>query len=84
MVDFECLVADIGGFQAMIYNNQIKTEAEMKTIQGKMDNGKVMKAQVGSVSRIDANQEKKKEEIKTGQAEIKAAVSAILQKMNSW
>jgi hypothetical protein len=35
-------------------------------------------------SRIDANQEEMKEEIKSGQAEIKATVSAILQKMTSW
>jgi hypothetical protein len=58
----------------------------MKTIQEKMDYEKEeMKTQVGSlVSRFDANQEKKKEEMKTGQVERIATVSAILQKMNSW
>jgi hypothetical protein len=43
-----------------------------------------MKAQVGSLaSRIAANQDEMKEETKFGQPEMKATVSAILQKMKS-
>jgi hypothetical protein len=66
MADFQRLVAAIGGFEAVIHNNQTNIGAEMKTIQEKMDDGKKeMRAQVGSlVSRIDANQEQKKEEIR--------------------
>jgi hypothetical protein len=82
MADFESLVAEIGGLRAVIRNNQAKIEAKIKTIQDGRD---AMKAQVGSSAyQIDANHKEMKEEMKSGQAEMKATVSAILQKMKSW
>jgi hypothetical protein len=33
MADFECLVAPIGGLEAMIHNNQAKVGTEIKNIQ---------------------------------------------------
>jgi seryl-tRNA synthetase len=75
MADFECLVVAIGRLKAMILNNQAKTGAEIKTIQEKMDTIQ---------GKNDANQEEMKEEIKSGEAEMKATVNAILQKMKSW
>jgi hypothetical protein len=74
MVDFIHLIAAIGGLEAVIHNNQAKIGAKI-TIQEEM------KALVGSLaSRIITNQEEMKEEIKFGQVEMKAPVSAILQK----
>jgi hypothetical protein len=78
MVDFERLIAAIGRLEVVIRNNQAKIEAEIKIIQ---DGQEEMNVQVGSLaSRIDANHEEKKEEIKSDQAEMKARFSAILQK----
>jgi hypothetical protein len=56
-------------------HNKTKIGPEIKTIQEEM------KAQVGFLtSRIDANQEEMKEEIKSCQAEMEATVSTILKR----
>jgi hypothetical protein len=72
MVDFECLIAALGGLETMIHNNHAKIGAAVKTMKEEMRVGQELKEEMKA--KMDIHQERMEAAIHSIRSELEEAI----------